>query len=277
MPIKQYKPTTPSLRHMAVADFVEITTSKPEKSLLGTVKRTGGRNNQGKITCRHRGGGTKRRYRMIDFMRNKLDMAATVLSVEYDPNRSARIALIEFEDGEKRYIISPLGLKVDDKVYNSDEADIRPGNSLPIRCIPVGTVIHCIELQPNRGAQLVRGAGVSAQLVAKEGSYSQIRLPSGEVRMVHVNCRASIGQVGHIEHENESLGKAGKTRYLGRRPHVRGSAMNPCDHPHGGGEGKAPVGRKGGPVTPWGKPALGKKTRNNKSTDKFIVRRRNKK
>ena len=277
MPIRQYKPTTPSRRHMSVSTFDDITRKKPEKSLTIGLHKSGGRNAQGKITSRFRGGGVRRLYRIIDFKRDKMDVPGKVASIEYDPNRSARIALVQYADGEKRYIICPLELRVGDPIICSETADIRPGNCLPIRCIPVGTVIHAIELKPGRGAQMVRGAGASAQLMAREGIYAQVRLPSGEVRMVHVNCKASIGQVGHIEHENESLGKAGKSRYLGRRPHVRGSAMNPNDHPHGGGEGKSQVGRKDGPSTPWGKPALGKKTRNNKTTDKFIVRRRGKK
>jgi large subunit ribosomal protein L2 len=259
---------------MAVATFEEITREEPEKSLLAPLKKSGGRNNQGRITSRFRGGGNKRRYRIIDFKRDKIGVPGKVVSIEYDPNRSARIALIQYVDGEKRYILCPDGLKVGDQVLSGENADIKPGNALPLRAIPLGTVIHNIELVPGKGGQLVRSAGTAAQLVAKEGKYAQIRLPSGEVRMVHLECKATIGQVGHAEHENESLGKAGKSRYLGRRPHVRGSAMTPRDHPHGGGEGKAPIGRRGGPVTPWGKPTLGKKTRRRKPSDKFIVRRR---
>jgi len=259
---------------MAVSTFEEITREEPEKSLLAPLKKSGGRNNQGRITARFRGGGNKRRYRIIDFKRDKIGVPGRVVSIEYDPNRSARIALIQYVDGEKRYILCPDGLKVGDQVLSGDNADIKPGNALPLRAIPLGTVIHNIELVPGKGAQLVRSAGTAAQLVAKEGKYAQVRLPSGEVRMIHLECKATIGQVGHAEHENESLGKAGKSRYLGRRPHVRGSAMTPRDHPHGGGEGKAPIGRRGGPVTPWGKPTLGKKTRRRKPSDKFIVRRR---
>jgi large subunit ribosomal protein L2 len=259
---------------MAVATFEEITREEPEKSLLAPLKKSGGRNNQGRITSRFRGGGNKRRYRIIDFKRDKIGVPGKVVSIEYDPNRSARIALIQYVDGEKRYILCPDGLKVGDQVLSGENADIKPGNALPLRAIPLGTVIHNIELVPGKGGQLVRSAGTAAQLVAKEGKYAQIRLPSGEVRMVHLECKATIGQVGHAEHENESLGKAGKSRYLGTRPHVRGSAMTPRDHPHGGGEGKAPIGRRGGPVTPWGKPTLGKKTRRRKPSDKFIVRRR---
>ncbi len=274
MPIRQLKPTSPGRRFMAVATFEEITREEPEKSLLAPLKKSGGRNDQGRITARFRGGGNKRRYRIIDFKRDKIGVPGKVVSIEYDPNRSARIALIQYVDGEKRYILCPDGLKVGDQVLSGENADIKPGNALPLRAIPLGTVIHNIELVPGKGGQLVRSAGVAAQLVAKEGKYAQVRLPSGEVRMIHLECKATIGQVGHAEHENESLGKAGKSRYLGRRPHVRGSAMTPRDHPHGGGEGKAPVGRRGGPVTPWGKPTLGKKTRRRKQSDKFIVRRR---
>lgn len=259
---------------MAVSTFEEITRDEPEKSLLAPLKKTGGRNNQGRTTARFRGGGNKRRYRIIDFKRDKVGVPGKVVSIEYDPNRSARIALIQYADGEKRYILHPEGLKVGDPVLSGENADIKPGNALPLRAIPLGTLIHNIELIPGKGGQLVRSAGTAAQLVAKEGKYGQIRLPSGEVRMVLLECKATVGQIGHADHENESLGKAGKSRYLGRRPHVRGSAMTPRDHPHGGGEGKAPVGRRGGPVTPWGKPTLGKKTRRRKPSDKFIVRRR---
>lgn len=274
MPIRQLKPTSPGRRFMAVSTFGEITRQEPEKSLLAPLKKGGGRNNQGRTTARFRGGGSKRRYRIIDFKRDKIGVPGKVVSIEYDPNRSARIALIQYVDGEKRYILCPEGLKVDAPILSGENADIKPGNALPLRAIPLGTMIHNIELTPGKGGQLVRSAGVAAQLVAKEGKYAQVRLPSGEVRMVHLECKATIGQVGHAEHENESLGKAGKSRYLGRRPHVRGSAMTPRDHPHGGGEGKAPVGRRGGPVTPWGKPTLGKKTRRRKQSDKLIVRRR---
>jgi large subunit ribosomal protein L2 len=238
------------------------------------LKKTGGRNAQGKITARFRGGGNKRMYRIIDFRRDKLDVPGKVATIEYDPNRSARIALIHYADGEKRYILAPVGLKVGDHVISSEHADIKPGNCLPLRSIPVGTIIHNIELTPGRGGQMVRSAGAGAQLMAKEGHYAQIRLPSSEVRRVLIDCKATIGQVGNVDHENESWGKAGKSRWLGRRPHVRGVAMTPRDHPHGGGEGKSPVGRKKGPATPWGKPALGYKTRRNKATEKYIVRRR---
>jgi large subunit ribosomal protein L2 len=258
---------------MSVSTFEEITRSKPERSLLEPKKSKAGRNNQGKITVRHRGGGVKRRYRIIDFKRNKLGVPAKVFSIEYDPNRSARIALLHYVDGEKRYILAPNGLKVGDKVMSGPEAEIRVGNALPLRNIPTGTVLHNIELHPGRGGQMVRSAGGSAQLMAKEGDYAQIRLPSGEQRLVHITCMATIGQVGNLDHENVRIGKAGRSRYLGRRPTVRGSVMNPVDHPHGGGEGRAPIG--GQPQTPWGKPAMGHRTRHNKATDKFIVRRRN--
>jgi large subunit ribosomal protein L2 len=274
MPLRQYKPTTPSRRFRSVSRFDEITKTEPEKSLLEPLKRSGGRNNQGKVTARFRGGGSKRMYRRIDFRRDKLDVPGTVTAIEYDPNRSARIALIEYTDGEKRYILAPVGLKVGDPIIASDTADIKPGNSLPLRAIPVGTTIHNVEMTLGRGGQLVRSAGAGAQLMAKEGKYAQVRLPSGEVRRMLVECRATIGQIGNVEHENESWGKAGKTRWQGKRPHVRGVAMTPRDHPHGGGEGKSPVGRKKGPATPWGKPALGYKTRRRKDTDKFIVRKR---
>ncbi len=274
MPVRQYKPTGPARRFRSVSSFDEITATKPEKSLLEPVKSKGGRNAQGKITVRHQGGGVKRMYRVIDFKRDKFDVPGKVATIEYDPNRTSRIALIHYADGEKRYIVAPVGLKVGDKVISSDGADIKPGNSLKLRSIPTGTVIHAIELMPGRGAQMVRSAGSGAQLMAKEGQYAQVRLPSGEVRKVLTECRATIGQVGNIEHENESWGKAGKSRWLGKRPTVRGVVMNPRDHPHGGGEGKSPVGRKAGPATPWGKPALGFKTRRNKSTNKFVVRKR---
>jgi large subunit ribosomal protein L2 len=258
---------------MSVSTFEEITKTKPEKSLTVSLKKHAGRNNQGKITTRHRGGGAKRAYRIIDFKRNKLGVPAKVAAIEYDPNRSARIALLHYVDGEKRYILAPVGLKVGDRVEAGPEADIRVGNALPLKNIPTGTTIHNIELERGRGGQMVRGAGVGAQLMAKEGDYAQVRLPSGEQRRVHILCMATIGQVGNTDHENRKLGKAGRSRHLGRRPTVRGSVMNPRDHPHGGGEGRAPIGGK--PQTPWGKPALGYKTRRNKRTDQFIVRRRN--
>ena len=278
MSIKSYKPTTPSRRQMTVSGFDGIDKkAKPEPSLTEPLKKSSGRNSYGRITVRHRGGGNKRKYRVIDFKRDKHDMWATVLRLEYDPNRSANIALLEYEDGERRYILAPVGLKAGDKVESGDSADIRPGNALPIAKIPVGTEIHNIELHPGKGAQLVRSAGVSAQLMAKEGQDAQIRLPSGEVRIVRVNCMATIGQVGNTDHENINIGKAGRKRHMGWRPTVRGSVMNPNDHPHGGGEGRAPVGRPG-PVTPWGKPALGFKTRKGKNpTSKFIVKRRGEK
>ena len=275
MGIKQYSPTTPSRRGMTVLANEEITKSKPEKSLVTSLKKNAGRNSYGRITVRHHGGGARRKYRIIDFKRRKVDMVATVVAIEYDPNRSANIALIQYEDGEKAYILAPIGLKVEDKVLSGENADIKPGNCLPISSIPVGTMIHCIELKPGKGAQMVRSAGNAAQLMAKEGKYAHVRLPSGEMRLVSVDCKATIGQVGNQEHENVKLGKAGKSRWLGKRPEVRGSVMNPNDHPHGGGEGKSPVGRPG-PVTPWGKPALGYKTRNKKkASNKFIVKRRN--
>ena len=275
MAIKKYKPTSPARRQMTVSTFEEITKKTPERSLLEPLKSNAGRNSYGRITVRHRGGGTKRKYRVIDFKRDKRDMKATVLAIEYDPNRSANIALVQYEDGEKRYIIAPVGLFVGDVIICSENADIRPGNALPIANIPVGTIIHNIELMPGKGAQLVRAAGNSAQLMAKEGKYAQVRLPSGEVRMIRMDCIATIGQVGNLDHENISIGKAGRKRHMGWRPTVRGVVMNPNDHPHGGGEGKSPIGMPS-PVTPWGKPALGYKTRNKKArTDKFIVRRRN--
>jgi large subunit ribosomal protein L2 len=275
MPIKTYKPTSPGRRDMSGSTFDEITRAKPQRSLLDRKKRRGGRNNAGRITVRHRGGGHKRRYRIIDFKRDKLDVPARVEAIEYDPNRSARIALLLYVDGERRYIIAPLGLRVDDTVMSGPNAEIRVGNALPIRNIPVGSLVHNIELQPGRGGQLARAAGTSAQLVAKEGSYAQVRLPSGEVRRVHENCMATLGQVGNTDHGNIKLGKAGRKRWLGWRPAVRGSAMDPKSHPHGGGEGRSPIGMPG-PKTPWGKPAMGKKTRHNKRTNKFIVRRRGK-
>ncbi|WP_062305137.1 50S ribosomal protein L2 [Alicyclobacillus sendaiensis] len=276
MGIKKYRPTSPGRRFMSVSTFEEITTDTPERSLLVPLKKKAGRNNQGRITVRHRGGGHKRMYRIIDFKRNKDGVPAKVATIEYDPNRSARIALLHYLDGEKRYIIAPHGLKVGDVVMSGEDVDIRVGNALPLRSIPVGTIIHNIELYPGHGGQLARAAGASAQLMAKEGDYAQVRLSSGEVRKILLSCRATIGQVGNLDHENITLGKAGRSRWLGRRPTVRGSAMNPVDHPHGGGEGKAPIGRKS-PMSPWGKPTLGKKTRKkNHPTDKYIVRRRTK-
>ena len=275
MAIRSFKPTTPSRRHMTVTDYRELSKVKPEKSLLEKVKNTAGRNSYGRITVRHQGGGNKIKYRVIDFKRDKVDMPATVKTLEYDPNRSAHIALLQYEDGEKRYILAPNGLKVGDVVYSGPSADIKPGNCLPIANIPLGTVIHNIELYPGRGGQLCRSAGTAAQLMAKEGASAQVRLPSGEVRYIKMGCRATIGQVGNLDHENVQLGKAGRKRHMGVRPSVRGSVMNPNDHPHGGGEGKSPVGRPG-PVSPWGKPTLGYKTRKkNHRTDKQIVRRRN--
>ena len=274
MPTKKYKPTTPSRRHMTVATFEELTKFTPEKSLTVVKKKFAGRNSYGRITVRHRGGGNKIKYRIIDFKRQSL-APATVIGIEYDPNRSAYIALLQNEAGEKSYIIAPVGLKDGDVVYTGADADIKPGNTLPIENIPVGTFIHNIELYPGKGAQLVRSAGVAAQLISKENGVAQVRLPSGEVRIIRLDCKATIGQVGNIEHDTVKIGKAGKKRHMGIRPTVRGSVMNPCDHPHGGGEGKSPVGRPG-PVTPWGKPALGYKTRNKKArTNKFIIKRRN--
>lgn len=275
MAIKKYNPTSPARRNMTVSTFEEITKTEPEKSLVEILKSKAGRNNYGKITVRHQGGGHKRQYRIIDFKRDKTDIPATVASIEYDPNRSANIALLNYADGEKRYIIAPNGLKVGDIIISSDSADIKVGNALPLKNIPVGTIIHNIELKAGKGAQLVRAAGNSAQLMAKEGDYAQVRLPSSEVRMIRIECKATIGQVGNLDHENITLGSAGRNRHLGWRPTVRGSVMNPVDHPHGGGEGRSPIGRPG-PVTPWGKPTLGYKTRNKKKTSsKFIVKRRN--
>ena len=275
MSIKTFKPTTPSRRQMTVSGFDGIDKkAKPEPKLTETLKKSAGRNSYGRITVRHRGGGNKRKYRIIDFKRDKHDMFATVLRLEYDPNRSANIALLEYEDGERRYILAPVGLKAGDKVESGANADIKEGNALPLSSIPVGTMIHNIELHPGNGAQLVRSAGTAAQLMAKEGNDAQIRMPSGEVRIVRTNCMATIGQVGNIDHANINIGKAGRKRHMGWRPTVRGSVMNPNDHPHGGGEGRAPVGRPG-PVTPWGKPAMGYKTRKKKNpTTKFIVKRR---
>ncbi len=277
MPIKVYKPTSPGRRDMSGQTFEEVTHSTPVKSLTTGLKKRGGRNTRGKITVRHRGGGHKRRYRHIDFRRDKTGVPGTVRSIEYDPNRSARIALVVYADGEKRYIIAPLGVKVGDTVLSDERAEIRPGNTMPLRSIPQGTMIHNIELQVGRGGQLVRSAGTSAQLLAKEGDqYAIVRLPSGEERYIRQECMATIGQVGNVEHGNVKLGKAGRKRYLGIRPTVRGSAMNPNDHPHGGGEGRSPIGMPG-PKTPWGHPAQGKRTRRNKATEKYIFRRRSKK
>lgn len=275
MAIKAYKPMTPGTRDMTVTDFSSLSKVAPEKSLLETLKKHAGRNSYGRITVRHKGGGNRRKYRVIDFKRDKRDMPATVLTLEYDPNRSAHIALVQYEDGEKRYILAPNGLKVGHIVMAGAGADIKPGNALPLQNIPVGTFIHNVELYPGKGAQLARSAGIMAQLMAKEGAYALVRLPSGELRNVSVNCMATIGQVGNVDHENVKIGKAGRKRHMGVRPHVRGSVMNPCDHPHGGGEGKSPIGRPG-PVTPWGKPTLGYKTRSHHNrSDKFIVKRRN--
>ncbi len=274
MAVKQYKPTTPSRRNMSTPSFDEVTKFTPEKSLITTKKKNAGRNSYGKITVRHHGGGNKQKYRIIDFKRNA-EETSKVIGIEYDPNRTSYIALLENEAGKKSYIIAPVGLTDGDVVASGEKADIKPGNVLPISAIPVGTIIHNIELYPGKGAQLVRSAGAFAQLMAKENGTAQVRLPSGEVRIVRLDCKATIGQVGNLEHETIKLGKAGKTRHRGIRPTVRGSVMNPCDHPHGGGEGKSPVGRPG-PVTPWGKPALGYKTRNKKArTNKFIIKRRN--
>ncbi|GAB4519754.1 MAG: 50S ribosomal protein L2 [Anaerolineae bacterium] len=275
MAVKVYKPTSAGRRDMTGHSFEEITKSRPERALTKPLRKTGGRNNKGRVTVRHRGGGHKRRYRLVDFRRNKFDSRAEVIAIEYDPNRSARIALVEYGDGERRYIIAPLGLKVGDSVGNGMMAELRPGNALAIKDIPVGTQIHNIELKPGKGGQMVRSAGTSAQLLAKEGLYAQVRLPSGEVRLVHENCMATIGQVGNTDHGNVKLGKAGRSRWLGWRPAVRGTAQDPNSHPHGGGEGRSGIGMAA-PKTPWGKPALGKRTRTNKRTQPFIVRRRGK-
>ncbi|ARK28517.1 50S ribosomal protein L2 [Halalkalibacter krulwichiae] len=276
MAIKKYKPTSAGRRGMSVLDFAEITTDKPEKSLLAPLHKKGGRNNQGKLTVRHQGGGHKRQYRVIDFKRNKDGIPGRVATIEYDPNRSANIALINYVDGEKRYILAPKGLKVDMMIESGANADIKVGNALPLQNIPVGTVIHNIELKPGKGGQLVRSAGTEAQLLGKEGDYALVRLNSGETRYILATCRATIGQVGNLEHELVNIGKAGRSRWLGKRPTVRGSVMNPNDHPHGGGEGRSPIGRKS-PMSPWGKPTLGYKTRKkNKASDKYIVRRRKK-
>ncbi|MCD8205559.1 MAG: 50S ribosomal protein L2 [Clostridia bacterium] len=276
MAIKRYNPTSPARRLMTVSACDELDGDQtPERSLLHDLRKQAGRNNQGKISVRHRGGGCKRKYRIIDFKRDKDDIPATVKAIQYDPNRSARIALLSYADGEKRYILAPLGLKVGDKVVSGKDVDIKAGNALPLSSIPVGTVIHAIEMQPGRGAQIARAAGMSAQIMAKEGDYATIRMPSGEMRYINLKCRATVGQVGNLDHEIIRVGKAGKSRYLGIRPTVRGSAMNPCDHPHGGGEGKHPIGHPG-PQTPWGRPALGYKTRKKKNpTSKFIVKRIN--
>lgn len=277
MAIKVYKPTTPGMRGRSVVKHSEVITKKrPEKSLTIGLKKKGGRNNTGKITVRHRGGGNKRLYRIIDFKRDKIGVPAKVKAIEYDPNRSAYIALLVYADGEKRYILAPLGVKAGDTVISDETTEVKPGNAMPLRNIPLGTLIHNIEMIPGKGGVLVRAAGASAQILAKEGNYAHIRMPSGEVRMVHLNCRATIGQIGNVDHENVNLGKAGIKRHKGFRPSVRGAAMNPVDHPHGGGEGKAPVGHPG-PLSPWGKPTLGYKTRKkNKPSDKYIIRRRNK-
>ena len=271
MPVRKYKPTSPARRSMSVSTFEEITKKKPEKALIEPLKKHAGRNNRGRITTRHRGGGNKRFYRIIDFKRNKTGIPARVAAIEYDPNRSARIALLFYKDGEKRYMLAPLGIRVGDEVVSGPDAPIRTGNALPLEKIPTGTQIHNIELYPGKGGQLVRSAGAGAQLMAKVGNYGQVRMPSGEVRLVHLTCMATLGQVGNVDHENIEIGKAGRSRHMGRRPTVRGSVMNPNDHPHGGGEGKAPIG--GQPKTKWGKPAF-QRTRNNKRTDGMIVRRR---
>ena len=272
MGVRKYKPTSPGRRNMSVSTFEEITKKKPEKSLIEPLKKHAGRNNQGRITTRHRGGGNRRFYRRIDFKRNKFGIPARVAAIEYDPNRSANIALLFYQDGEKRYMLAPVGLRVGDTVQSGPGSPIRVGNALPLADIPTGTQIHNLELYPGRGGQLVRSAGTSAQLMAKQEDYAQVRMPSGEVRMIRLNCMATIGQVGNVDHQNIRIGKAGRSRHMGRRPTVRGSVMNPVDHPHGGGEGKAPIG--GQPKTPWGKPALGYRTRRNRKTSKYIVRRR---
>jgi large subunit ribosomal protein L2 len=274
MPVKRYRPTSPGRRFMSVSSFSDVVKTKPEKGLTVSLKKHSGRNATGKITVRHRGGGHRRIYRVIDFRRDKLDVPGTVATIEYDPNRSARIALIHYRDGDKRYILAPEGLAVGDQVMAGEKSDIQPGNSLPMTKIPLGTTVHNIEVQLGKGGQLVRSAGVGAQLVAREGRYAQLRMPSGEVRLIDVRCSATIGQVGNSDHSNETWGKAGKTRWRGFRPSVRGATMNPFDHPHGGGEGRSGPG--GHPQTPWGKPALGHRTRNNKATDRMIVRRRKK-
>ena len=275
MGIKKYNPTSPARRTMTVSTFEEITKKAPEKSLLESLKKNAGRNSYGRITVRHRGGGNKKKYRIIDFKRNRVGENAQVIAIEYDPNRSANIALVQYEDGVKSYIIAPNGIKVGDTILSGAGADIKPGNTLELKDIPLGTIIHNVEIHPGKGGQLVRSAGAGAQLMAKDGGYAQVRLPSGEVRMVLLNCKATIGQVGNLDHENITIGKAGRKRHMGWRPTVRGVVMNPCDHPHGGGEGKSPIGRPS-PVTPWGKPALGLKTRKKKNqSDRLIVKRRN--
>ena len=274
MAIKTYKPTSPGRRAQTCSTFEEITTSKPEKSLLESLKRSGGRNSNGRITSRNVGGGHKQKYRIIDFRRDKIDIPAKVATIEYDPCRSARIALLNYADGEKRYIIAPVDLKVGDSIISSEQADIKPGNAMPIRCIPLGTIIHAIELKIGKGAQLARSAGTQAQLMSKEGKYAQVKLPSSEVRMILMDCKATIGRVGNVDHDDVSIGKAGRSRWLGIRPHVRGVAMNPVDHPHGGGEGRTSGGRH--PVTPWGIPTKGYKTRTNKTSTRFIVKKRSK-
>ena len=277
MAVKKYSPTSPARRFMTVLDYSELSKVEPEKSLLEPIKKNGGRNSYGRITVRHQGGGNRQKYRVIDFKRDKDGIPAKVATIEYDPNRTANIALLNYADGEKRYILAPVGLSVGDAIESGEKADIRPGNALPLANIPVGSFIHNIELKPGKGGQLVRAAGNAAQLMAKEGEYAQVRLPSGEVRMIRMNCKATIGQIGNLEHENVKIGKAGRKRWMGVRPTVRGVVMNPCDHPHGGGEGKSPIGRPS-PVTPWGKPTLGLKTRKKKNkSDKFIVKRRNQK
>ncbi|MCX7843605.1 MAG: 50S ribosomal protein L2 [Clostridia bacterium] len=277
MAVKKFSPTSPARRFMTVSTFEEITKTEPEKSLLEPLKKKGGRNSYGRITVRHQGGGAKQKYRVIDFKRDKDGIKAKVAAIEYDPNRTANIALLNYVDGEKRYIIAPVGINVGDVVESGEGADIKPGNALPLENIPVGTMIHNIEMKPGKGGQLVRAAGNAAQLMAKEGEYAQVRLPSGEVRMIRLSCKATVGQVSNLEHENISIGKAGRKRWMGIRPTVRGVVMNPVDHPHGGGEGKSPIGRPS-PVTPWGKPTLGLKTRKKKNkSDKFIVKRRNQK
>lgn len=273
MPLKKFRPVTPGTRFATVPDFAELAKKEPERDLIAPLRKTGGRNAQGRVTARHRGGGSKRYYRMVDFRRDKDGITAKVAALEYDPNRSARIALLQYADGEKRYILAPVGLRVGDPVQSGPEAEIRPGNAIPLRHIPVGTMVHNIELFPHRGGQMVRAAGTSAQVMAKEGSYVHLRLPSGEVRLVSLDCKATIGQVSNVEHETRSYGKAGRTRWRGRKPSVRGVAMDPASHPHGGGEGRSPIGMPG-PVTPWGKPTLGAKTRKRKPSDTFIVKRR---
>lgn len=277
MPVKRMKPTSPGRRFIVASTYSEVTKGKPEKKLTSSKNKSGGRNSTGRVTSFNRGGGNKQRYRMVDFKRNKDGIEAKVAAIEYDPNRTCRIALLHYMDGEKRYILAPKGLVVGTKVRSGDGADILPGHTLELRNIPLGTLVHNIELQPGRGGQIVRSAGAAAQVMAKEGTYVTLRLPSGEMRMVHNTCRATVGEVGNAEHENESIGKAGKNRGLGRKPHVRGVVKSPRDHPHGGGEAKSPVGRKKGPVDRWGNKALGERTRKNKRTDKFIVRRRSKK